>query len=758
MKIIKILLVSFSSLLFVQTYACGGWYYSHYYNVYSIENMLHGGTLGNTYHNNKTEFKGNAVDENLEEWVVFFGNKYSAEEIRKLIYTSQGYYDKNKARTTLNKLSTSEIEAFNNYMEFAKKCEIISNAASNYDPWRYVDEIDFERIEQLIIEANNSLKNIKNSFYKERYTFQLIKLLYYGQEYDQAINTYKQFYENNKSTSVLKYWALNYKAGAAMQSEDTITANYNFLQVFHNNSGARNTAYSSMVFSDEKQFNKILALCKTNEEKAAFYFMRGVNRKSVVLEDLKQVLNLAPNSEYAEVLMANEIVKMEHIYWEADSDYKDREWVEDVKRIPSKQLMDYIQKFIPLAQKGSNTLKNKDFWNITLAYLHTLNKEYTISTNMLSAMNTKNETYKIQVKALQLLNYTLSRPNLSIDNENELGKMLFAYNSIKPALDEENEWESVAQLRSINDLLINLLYKKYKDKNDIKALLFSGEALESYKQESSAKMKIEYIQNLRKQLTSKSRTKLIDYGVKTFFKGTNTFKTLEEELIEIEATLYMRNPATLDKAIALFNQIKITKTLDYNPFEMKIKDCIWGNLYYTNRGCKHKATNYTKATFAKKLGETKQIAETKNSAMDYYLLGNAYYNMTYYGPAYSTLSYFRSGSTATGFTDCSIALGFYEKAIVLFKGNKEMQAKATFMAAKCEQNMYFNTIYAKDAWARPIKWDENSEQGIISYNKRAATAGYKKYFKSLKQNFSDTKYYQEIIKECSYFNIYLSKN
>lgn len=754
MKIIKILLVSFSSLLFVQTYACGGWYYSQYYNVYSIENMLYGGTLGSTYHNNKTEFIGDAVDENLEEWVVFFGNKYSKDELSELIYTYHGYYDKNNARKTLNKLSTFEIETFNNYMEFAKKCELISNAASNYDPWRYVDEIDFDRINQLINEANNSLKNIKNSFYKERYTFQLIKLLYYGQEYEQAINTYKQFYENNNSSSILKYWALNYKAGAAMQSGDTVTANYNFLQVFHNNSGVRNTAYGSMFLSDEKQFNKILALCKNNEEKAAFYFMRGVNRKSVVLEDLKQVLSLASNSEYAEILMANEIVKMEHIYWEADSDYKDRDWVEDVKRIPSKQLMNYIQKFIPLAQKGANTLKNKDFWNITLAYLYTLNKEYPISTNMLSAMNTKNENYKTQIKALQLLNYTLSRPNLSIDNENELGKMWFAYNSNKLDQDDKNEWQSVAQQRTINDLLINLLYKKYKGKNDIKALLFSGEALESYKEEYSGKMKIEYIQNLRKQLTSKSRTKLLDYGVKTFFKGTNTFNTLEEELMEIEATLYMRNPATLDKAIALFNQIEISETLDSNPFEMKIKDCIWGG----NRECKHKSTNYTKATFAKKLEETKQNAMSKNSAMDYYLLGNAYYNMTYYGPAYSTLSYFRSGSTATGFTDCSIALGFYEKAIVLFKGNKEMQAKATFMAAKCEQNMYFNTIYAKDAWASPIKWDENSEQGIISYNKRAAAAGYKKHFKALKQNFSDTKYYQEIINECSYFDIYLSNN
>jgi len=755
MKIIKLLLVSFSLLLLQQTQACGGWYYSDYYNIYRIDQMLPNGTLGLTYHNNKTEFVGNAVEDNLKEWEFFFGGKYTQKELANLIYTKETLYNLDSATKTLNKSMHFEVSAFNNYMSFAKECELISNADN--DPWNYEkNEIDYNKINQLIKIATTNIKNSKNPFYKERYTFQLLKLLYYEKQYDKTIKTYDTFYTNNTTSSVLKYWALNYKAGAQMKINQTAEANYNFLKSFHYYAGNRHKSYYSMSFSDETQFNKVLELCQNNEEKAAFYFIRGVNRKSVVLEDLKQVLQLAPNSEYAEILMANEIVKMEHSYWEVDSKYQDNEWVEDVKKVSNNQLMKYIQEFIPIVKNNSEKLKNKTFWNITLAYLHTLNKSYQKSENILANINTKVENYQNQIEAIKLLNYIFLHPTLSTKNENELGKLWFAYNN-GAALSYDNIYSYDKQLRSTNHLCMNLLHKYYKDKNDLKALLFSGVNLDYYKDEYTEKMELETIQSLRKQLKSSTKTTLLEYGIKIFLNEETNQNNLDNALKEIEATLYMRNPNTLQKAITLFSELPNATPIKTNPFNMEIKDCIWGS-WGENESCNHKPSNYTKLTLAQKLLEIKNIAESKNSAMDYYLLGNAYYNMTYYGHAWETLSYFRSGSSNTGFTDCSIALNFYEKAIDLIEGNKEMQAKATFMAAKCEQNLYFDAVYEKDKWANPIEYNwENKKESIINYNNQAEAAGYRKHFKKLEQDYKDTKYYQEIIRECSYFDIYVSQ-
>ena len=50
------------------------------------------------------------------------------------------------------------------------------------------------------------------------------------------------------------------------------------------------------------------------------------------------------------------------------------------------------------------------------------------------------------------------------------------------------------------------------------------------------------------------------------------------------------------------------------------------------------------------------------SAMDYYKMGLAYYNMSYYGKSWKMLSYFKSYSPG-GFHDNKIALSFFEKAL-----------------------------------------------------------------------------------------------
>jgi hypothetical protein len=60
-----------------------------------------------------------------------------------------------------------------------------------------------------------------------------------------------------------------------------------------------------------------------------------------------------------------------------------------------------------------------------------------------------------------------------------------------------------------------------------------------------------------------------------------------------------------------------------------------------------------------------------------------------------------------------------------------LKAKATFMAAKSEQNRRYNVNRSDSNEVRPSA-----------------------YFTTLKDSYSDTQYYQEIVKECGYFRSY----
>lgn len=90
--------------------------------------------------------------------------------------------------------------------------------------------------------------------------------------------------------------------------------------------------------------------------------------------------------------------------------------------------------------------------------------------------------------------------------------------------------------------------------------------------------------------------------------------------------------------------------------------------------------------------------------------------------------------------DMQLAEKYYKRAMEL-SADKELKAKACFMAAKTEQNRCFNAA-AKNT-------NSSSEQPEPVHSPV--------YFKLLKSSYANTCYYQEIIRECGYFRSYLKR-
>ena len=155
-------------------------------------------------------------------------------------------------------------------------------------------------------------------------------------------------------------------------------------------------------------------------------------------------------------------------------------------------------------------------------------------------------------------------------------------------------------------------------------------------------------------------------------------------------------------------------------------------------------------------------AALDQGAEDYYRLGLAWYNMTYFGPAWKAMDNFRSGSSWNFLSkqkngtfptegaphgnhenlSCETALGYFRQAINL-SHDPELSARAAFMAAKCQLN----------AWYCLPTCDYRPG----SRNAPNVPAEYRQYFDFLKQNFSKTAFYKQAVSECKWFRAYVGR-
>jgi hypothetical protein len=150
-----------------------------------------------------------------------------------------------------------------------------------------------------------------------------------------------------------------------------------------------------------------------------------------------------------------------------------------------------------------------------------------------------------------------------------------------------------------------------------------------------------------------------------------------------------------------------------------------------------------------------EIKQGKNVYRNAILTANAYYNITYFGNARlffesditvsDTYGYLDADSVATAYKSMALAEKYYHLTLRSATIEDE-KARCTFMLAKCALNDVYNLP------------DYNKVKPAMFLNitaDNAASKRYYSYFKSLKQQYSETSYYREALKECGYFNDYV---
>lgn len=740
---------------------------SPYRSFFRSVNLLYDREYGqeDRYNNNLNTFDS----VNVAEWVSYFQNKVEKYAIDRMLYVARPGEIDSAAKFLENpKFPVSErlvgssvlvnadknlARAFLAYLGFAKKCE--PYACSQLD-WSYEDSsakprIDSSATKSLLTSGEKLLNKTKNSFIRERYIFQLVRLRFFDKGFEDCYEYYKSHSEKFKISSSIKYRTIGYAAGALKKLKRTAEANYLYSLVYDNCPQLKSSSYLCFSPKEETDWKESLALAKSPREKAVLWQLVGIYHDP--LRAMEEIYRIDAKSDLLDLLLVRTIAIIEEKVmpvrnsWEDTSNSFKLKWINQP---------DETVRFIKYIADDQKTAKPW-LWDMCSGYLEFLQAHYDAAKTYLSKAKAESGGDTLVADQVRLIKIGIMIEEAqwpTAEFENAIAPELEWLKVHKPVNDdalEDMPYGGVLQWAL--GRLSEMFHTTYIDL--VKAECLRYDYTDTLFYENNAKLEelLKVMQAKEKTPFEKFMLSVYPYSYKNIcdYQAVMLFYQGKSDLSLAKFRQGTNNPAPAEGA----KRTNDWETWNYrvptggvnefpaDPFLIHMKDCHDCDAELPQN------VKYTRFSFVTKMAELEQKLKSNpaNAAELCFELANGYYNVShfgnsrafyltgiqYYGPE---IGVFRPNAPVY---DCTRALEYYKKAMEL-SSDPEFKTKCCFMAAKCEQNIFFRQM-----WMRP-----ESDNYDLSFK-----GG--QYFKQLKDSFSQTKYYQEVIKECGYFRKYLGR-
>lgn len=713
--------------------------------------------------------------DNLKDWKNYFQNIPSIDHIETIVYSTgldtlkriKEYLTSGnkklltndlKTNTLVNYLKEKKDSEFINYLIFAKECE---PEVAVHDQWEEIKR-DSAHMLQLIERGNKNYTNSQSGFIRDRYAYQVIRLAHYSKQYDKTVNLFDNYFGSNNKPGIMYFWSLAHKAGALKSLNKTSESNILFAHIFDSCQSRRKQSVLSVNLSSDSLLYATFLLCKDSREKIIINTLAAYKNSAYSLDAIKNIYALEPSSVYLELLLSREVTRYEREILPTRQAWG--EYRSFLANQEPESKLNALNLFKIISQIANENKTGKPWlWNFAAGYLATL----------LDKTDAAKEFYLNAKKSAPTDNLMLIRKIQVAEIVNDVNEIRFIDKNTEEELAQKLTWlKRLDQTDKINSVdamvyIMNTLAKKYMAQKDtLKTHLCLGVRIngqESYHYYPSETYNNTFCYDLRIDYSNEPIDTLLNLlGEReqqysnSQVKQVKVFSSFEKFLLENYMYSY-RDLANIkakelickgnfsgaleqfEKAYISNNYGETSEKLWADPFVIHYKDC---------HDCDYQAVNfnrYTLVSFCKKMIELKKLAEsdTKKSAEYYFQLGNGYYNKSYYGNSWIASAFSRSSYQWGYFPgynrylyDCSEAKKCYLEAVNK-ADNKEFAAKCLYMAAKCELNAYYSS---------PLYSPESS----MPYELHTS-------FKKLKEDYSNTKFYTEILQECKYFNEYVNK-
>ena len=689
-------------------------------------------------------------EDNISEWHTRFCGIPKASDIYQLVYKTPIQQIQVLRRNIDNKktplpaflaknsfakhLKNNECTEAVDYIWFAKKCEPHVLAG---DAWKTPTR-DTVAMSFLIKDGLKSFKKTKSHYFRLRYAYQIVRLAHYKKNYSEVLELYDYLMPKiDNEPSLIEDWIIGHRAGALMKLGQNVEASYLYAKIFQHCPSKRNTAYRSFKIKTDEEWLACLRLCQDEHERATLYALRASDPNSQVVREMENIYELDPKNENLELLLVREIRRLEKDLLGLDFNKKKRE-NKRIHKLPrsiaGQQVLDLQQLVRQIIQEQK--VSNINLWRVADGYLELLAGDYYAAKKTLTSIQSSinNDVLKEQLDAM-LMAATID----GFEEVNENMELTIAKFQKDPIYRKYPDFEKFTK-----DKLSHIY-----EKNGLLGKAFLNEyAINDLKYNPQ----VEIIDELIALCKKENRTKLENELV---LKPDGA--TIESDLWDMKGTYYL-SQYKLETALEALRQMPRKDRNNYalaNPYRETFNDCI---------GCQVVDTvAYNKVEMLEQIFEMeyRARADEENGASLYYKIGIALYNISYFGHAWKMADYFRSGSSwnklKTGkevfysgtilngnkeTLNCALPLYYFDKAYRL-SNSTELSARAAFMAAKCQQNMYFT---AKGS-------DYSTYSNIIP----SLPEEYRGYFQVLIDHYRDTEFFEEIIEECLYLERYAAR-
>ncbi len=747
-RFIKRLLLLFSSatlLVYGTIYACGGgdwdWFFDSNFAPEAFVDKSYTPLFlsGDIFYDGfDTDLLSKYDGEIVRDWKGFLGNKMSEEQVRYFLLDSslvdvqnlKNYYKSGKSTSTIKNfkgkfdINNPKVKSFIEFLALAKDVEKYS---VTYDPWSY------NPIQYSVLDNKDLLLNIKkmyqkenDAFLKNRFWFQYIKALFYSRNYAEIVS----FFNETSSTmphNSLYYRAMGYVAGLHYKNQEYSKSNYLFSIIFENDLEMKKTALFNFHPQQDSEWNQTLQLAKTAKEKSALWALYGYYNDEIVA--IKKIYELDSKNKNLNFLLTRVINKIESKIDNTLKDKSIKEYRKSVQKIVDPKTIQLINSLA-----ASDKVASPYLWFSAQGYILSLTADFKNADLAFAKAEKYLPKNDLAIAQLELLKVV-----------NRIGATASIKTANIPQLTANMEWLTV-KLPSQN--IESLRYEK--------AVIWSKQYLSRLYKENGNTVMAELFVPSKDFYTNTSEIELM----KTLLAKAEKSKI--EQLAVNQYYLNLDDIYKFQAVTALYND-KVAEAIGYscqsgnlqnveflaNPFNGFIKDC---------HDCEHNAPQKKKFTQIEFLNIVQTMENDLANKVDSYsnalLLGNAFYNITFYGngrtfyegKVIGDASYV-GGYEKWAFEEI-INMGLAKKYYFLAlknAENDEQLAKAQYMLAKCERNEYYDGKFKQDDYY--YSWNDD-KINFLAWNG----------FKALKNDYKNTKYYQEVLQECGYFKTYIKQN
>ncbi|MEM1215536.1 MAG: hypothetical protein AAGJ82_07625, partial [Bacteroidota bacterium] len=582
---------------------------------------------------------------NAEEWRARFCENATLKDIKYLVYEASRFQleDLRSAmgNSNVNARQRRGIMADNSwaryllrhqcretvdYLIFAKRCEPYVTLPKNSWESR---KIDVPAMRQLIKVAGERFLRLGSDYIKLRYAYQAIRLAHYVKDYELTLELVQYYLPKiDNDPSILEYWIMGHEAGALQALGRRPEAAYRYAKIFDKCPSKRESAFRSFRIETDEEWTAALNLCRSDHERASLYVLRANSSSAHLIQELENIYAYDPQHHALEMLMVKEMQHLERDLLGEEFNPK-RSQNQRRHNIPRAnagerviELQQLIRQWLREGQLPEPTL-----WKLALGYLEVLAGDFYYAERTFAdvddLLTRKQKSLREQLDIFRLVLRILTIDEADTDAERELANM-------------GNDYDFYAEYPDFSKMITDKLRILYREQGSGAKAYLMEYSLAQLKAKPDLDIIDELVAICRKPNRTIFEQRLVEY---------QDGSTIEYELLDAKAAFLM-GQGSLETALRVMKEIPDLEWDNYgqfNPFVRRFKDCVRCPLPDT-------VTTYNRGQLIEEMLEIEfeaRAATSADVAASYYFdLGEAFYNITYFGNSWKATDIFRSGRSA----------------------------------------------------------------------------------------------------------------